>query len=77
MKTVQVYGSGCKNCVVTAERITQVAQEIGLRIEVEKVTGFEDIMKAGVMTTPAVAVDGIIQHAGSVPTIEQVQQMLG
>ncbi|WP_163131440.1 thioredoxin family protein [Agarivorans sp. Alg241-V36] len=76
MKTVQVYGTGCKNCVVTAERITQVAEELGLQVEVEKVTGLEDIMKAGVMSTPGLAVNGRIVHSGSVPTIEQVQQLL-
>lgn len=76
MKTIQVYGSGCKNCVVTAERLTQIAQELGVQVKVEKVTGLEEIMNAGVMATPGVAIDGIVKHTGSVPTREQVLAML-
>jgi small redox-active disulfide protein 2 len=76
MKTIQVYGSGCKNCQITAERLDQVSQELGLSIELKKVTGLEEIMKAGVMSTPGVAVDGKIAHTGSVPTLEQVRAML-
>ncbi|MDN3682958.1 thioredoxin family protein [Vibrio tapetis subsp. quintayensis] len=76
MKTIQVFGSGCKSCLATAERINQIAQEIGVPIKVEKITGLEEIMNAGVMTTPGVAVDGVVKHTGSVPTREQVLEIL-
>ncbi len=51
MKTIQVYGSGCRNCQVTAQRIVDVAHSLGQDVEVEKVTSLEAIMKAGVMST--------------------------
>lgn len=76
MKTIQVYGSGCKNCVVTAERISQVAQEMGIQVKIEKVTSLEQILEAGVMSTPGVGVDGQIRHVGSVPTTDQVREIL-
>lgn len=66
MKQINVYGSGCKNCVTTAERLEQVT----------KVTDLEAIMTAGMMSTPAVGVDGVLKHSGSVPTGEQVKKML-
>ncbi|WP_194436638.1 thioredoxin family protein [Vibrio fluminensis] len=76
MKTVQVYGSGCKNCQVTAERLTQVAQELGLAITIEKVTSLESIMQAGIMSTPGVAIEGTVIHSGSVPSLDLVHQLL-
>jgi small redox-active disulfide protein 2 len=76
MKTIQVYGSGCHNCQVTAQRIADVAQSLGQDVEVEKVTSLEAIMKAGVMSTPGVGVEGIVLHTGSVPSVEQIQAML-
>ncbi|GAK87572.1 thiol-disulfide isomerase and thioredoxins [Vibrio ponticus] len=76
MKTVQVFGSGCKNCKVTAERFTEVALELGLAINVEKVTSLELIMQAGVMSTPGVAIDGMVKHSGSVPSLDLVHQLL-
>ncbi|WP_260260447.1 thioredoxin family protein [Vibrio intestinalis] len=76
MKTIQVYGSGCKNCVVTAQRVLQIAQELGQQVAVEKITSLEDIMKAGVMSTPGVAVDNIVRHTGSVPSEEKLREIL-
>ncbi|MGR5151123.1 thioredoxin family protein [Photobacterium swingsii] len=76
MKTIQVYGSGCKNCTVTADRITAVAADLGLHIQLEKVTSLEAIMLAGVMSTPGVSIDGVIKHTGSVPSLERVHELL-
>ena len=76
MKEVKVYGSGCRNCKVTAELIEQISHEISCSIHLEKVTDLEQIMKAGVVSTPAVGVDGKLVHSGSVPTAEQVKSLL-
>ncbi|GAB2647402.1 thioredoxin family protein [Vibrio panuliri] len=76
MKKVQVYGSGCKNCIVTAERFAEVAQELGLQVNIEKVTSLEAIFEAGIMSTPGVAIDGEIKHTGSVPSVDLVRDLL-
>jgi len=76
MKKVQVYGSGCKNCTVTAERIEQVAKELNLEVQVNKVTNLEEIMAAGIISTPGVQIDGVVKHTGSVPSIEQIHALL-
>ncbi|MGR5433280.1 thioredoxin family protein [Vibrio owensii] len=76
MKSIQVYGSGCKNCIVTAERIADVAQELGQQVSIEKVTSLEAIMKAGIMSTPGVAINGELKHTGSVPSVDLVHDLL-
>ncbi len=76
MKQVQVYGSGCKNCSITADLFTQAAASLGVEIQLEKVTNLELIMKAGVMSTPAVAIDGQLCHSGSVPDYDKVMTLL-
>lgn len=76
MKTIHVYGSGCRNCTVTAERLAQEANARNLDVQVEKVTDLEAIMQAGVVSTPAVGLDGQLMHSGSVPTDDQVKQIL-
>ncbi len=77
MKEVNVYGSGCKNCAVTAERIAEIGRALNLDIKVTKVTDLEKIMIAGVVSTPAVGIDGQLVHSGSVPSEDQVRAMLG
>ena len=76
MKNIKVFGSCCGNCATTLELIKQIAAEQNVAIELEKVTDLEQIMQAGVMTTPAVSVDGELRHIGSVPTKEQVMALL-
>jgi small redox-active disulfide protein 2 len=76
MKTIKIYGSGCKNCINTAELIKQTAKQMPLEITLEKITDLQAIMEAGVMSTPAVAVDGKLVHSGSVPTQKEVDNFL-
>lgn len=76
MKTIQIYGSGCKNCTVTADLFSTVAQQLGQQVVIEKITSLEAIMQAGIMRTPGVAIEGEIKHTGSVPSIDLVRQLL-
>ena len=76
MKKITVYGSGCKNCVNAKDIIRQVAEQMGVPVELEEVTDTAQIMAAGIMSTPGVAIDGQIVHVGSVPTPDQVRTWL-
>jgi len=67
MKQIKVLGSGCRNCEITAKAIAQAAQEAGVEIDLEKVTDLAQIMAYGVMSTPAVVIDGRVVHAGGIP----------
>jgi small redox-active disulfide protein 2 len=72
MKHVKVLGSGCKNCVNTADLIAKKAAELGLEIKLEKVTDMADIMGYGVMSTPGVVIDEKLVHAGGLPTADAI-----
>ncbi|WP_316862929.1 thioredoxin family protein [uncultured Cohaesibacter sp.] len=67
MKTFKVLGSGCKKCSKTAEMIQAKADELGVKISLEKVTDVGDIMAYGVMSTPGVVMDEKVVHAGGLP----------
>ncbi len=67
MKHVTVYGPGCKRCEATAEMVKAAAAKLGIDVEVEKVTDQKAIALAGVMSTPGVAIDGKLVHAGGLP----------
>ncbi len=73
MKTIQVLGSGCRNCEITANLIAQAAREAGVEIQLEKVTDLAEIMAFGVLSTPGVVVDGQVVHAGGLPGPDQVR----
>ncbi len=76
MKEFTVYGSGCCNCDNTKNLIRQEAERMGVPVEVKEVTDTAEIMAAGIMSTPGVALNGEIVHVGSVPTPAQVRAWL-
>lgn len=76
MKQFKVLGSGCKNCVTTADLIERKAAELGMKIKVEKETDMAKIMGYGVMSTPGVVLDGKVIHAGGVPSPGTITEWL-
>ena len=76
MKKIQVLGTGCPKCKKLAEHAEAAAKQAGIDYELEKVTQINDIMKMGVMMTPALAVDGVVKVVGKVPSPEEIVGML-
>ncbi|MHC4605663.1 MAG: thioredoxin family protein [Planctomycetota bacterium] len=76
MKKLQVLGPGCPNCERLAENVKAAAEELGIEHELEKVTDIVRIADLGVMTTPALIVDGEIKFMGKVPSVEEIKGML-
>lgn len=74
---VKVLGTGCANCRATVRVIEEVAAEKGLGLALSKVEDIPSIMAYGVMSTPAVVIDGKVVHAGGVPSREKVTAWLG
>ncbi len=73
MKSIKVLGTGCANCRNTVVLIETVAKERGTGIALEKVEDLPSIMRYGVMSTPAVVIDGKVVHAGGVPARSKVE----
>lgn len=76
MTTVKVYGPGCKRCDTTVEMVRAAAVKLGLSVEVEKITDPRSIAMAGVMSTPGIAVDGKLVHAGGLPDTAKLESWL-
>lgn len=76
VRQVLVYGMGCANCRRTVQLIEDAARSQQVSVAIEKVERLEDIARAGVMRTPAVAIDGRMVHSGGVPAPEAVQAWL-
>ena len=77
MKTVKIYGPGCKRCETTEKMIKDAASRLGVEVAVEKITDPRSIAMAGVMSTPGIAVDGKLVHAGGLPDAARLKGWLG
>ncbi len=76
MKKLQILGTGCPKCKMLAEITETAAKDLGIEYELQKVTDISEIMKFGVMMTPALAVDGQVKVVGKVPSPDEIKKML-
>ncbi len=76
MKKIQILGTGCPKCKKLAENAEAAAKELGVEFEIEKVTDINEIMKFGVMMTPALVVDGDVKVVGKVSSTDEIKGML-
>ena len=76
MMKFQVLGSGCAKCKTLAQHTEAAAQALGLDYELEKVTDMNAIIDAGVMSTPALVVDGKVVSYGKALKKDEVVKIL-
>jgi len=76
MMEIKVLGPGCPKCGQTEKIVKEAVAEAGVEATVEKVTDIMKIMTFGVISTPAVVVDGQVMSAGKVPKKEEVQNWI-
>ena len=76
MKTLKILGTGCAKCMKLAENTEAAAKELGIEYDLVKVTDLKEIMGFGVMTTPALVVDGVVKVVGKVPDATEIKKIL-
>lgn len=69
---VKVFGPGCARCQETEKAVAAAVQETGVTAIVKKVTDLKAMMVAGVLSVPAVTIDGKMMCAGRVPAKAEV-----
>ncbi len=76
MTTIQVLGTGCKKCVALKENAETALRELGVEADVQKVEDINEIVAFGVMSTPALVVDGEVKVVGKVASSEEIKDLL-
>jgi small redox-active disulfide protein 2 len=65
---IKVLGPGCANCNKLEKVVAEAAKEMGITDPVQKVSDIQQILSYGVMSTPALVVDGKVNsRAGFLP----------
>ena len=76
MKKIQILGTGCPKCKTLMANAEAAVQALGVEAQFEKVEKIADIMKFGVMVTPALVVDGVVKSAGKVLSADEIKKFL-
>ena len=74
---IKVLGSGCAKCKTTYEMIEKIVKDNQLDATLSKVEDIVELLNYGIMTTPAIVVDGEVKLKGHVPTESEIKKILG
>jgi small redox-active disulfide protein 2 len=73
---IEVLGMGCSNCNKLYQNVLEAVKGSGKEALVTKVEDIKKIMAYGVMSTPALVIDGVVKVAGKVPKAEEIQEWI-
>ena len=73
---IEILGTGCAKCKTLEEVVRQAVAKIGGFHEVKKVEDIVEIMNYGVMSTPALVVDGVVKSSGKLLSVDEVINIL-
>ena len=76
MTKLQILGTGCASCEKLAEMTELAAQELGIEFNLEKVSDIDEITAFGVMSTPALVVNGDVKVSGRLPSAAEIKEMI-
>ena len=76
-ESVKVLGSGCTKCNELEANVKKALEELEMNTTIEHVTDFAQIAAYGVMSTPALVVNGKVVSYGKVLKVEEAIKILG
>jgi small redox-active disulfide protein 2 len=74
--TIQILGTGCARCKQLFSNTQTAVIQANLDANVEKVEDIKAILAFGVLSTPALVVDGVVKFSGKVPSVEELKKIL-
>jgi small redox-active disulfide protein 2 len=74
---IEILGMGCATCNKLEDTVRLAIREMGIDAQIDHVKDIKKIMTYGVMTTPALVIDGEVKVAGKLPSLAAIKQMLG
>lgn len=73
---IKILGSGCSNCAKLEKLTKEALVQLGIEAQVEKVEDMQIIMSYGVMSTPALVINGVVKLVGKVPNKARLVEIL-
>ena len=74
---IEILGVGCATCKKLEDMVHLAVKEVGIDAQIDHVKDIKQIMAYGVMTAPALVIDGKVVAAGKLPSLADIKQMIG
>jgi small redox-active disulfide protein 2 len=73
---IEILGMGCANCNKLYQHAIEAVKLSGKEVHVTKVEDIKKIMSYGVLSTPALVIDGVVKTAGKLPKVEEIREWI-
>jgi small redox-active disulfide protein 2 len=73
---IEILGTGCPKCKQLEENARKAAAEKKVKAEIVKVSDISKIIEYGIMSTPALVIDGKIKCYGKLATVDEIKKWL-
>jgi small redox-active disulfide protein 2 len=74
---IEILGMGCATCNKLEDTVRLAIREMGIDAQIDHVKDIKKIMAYGVMTAPALVIDGKVKVAGKLPSLAEMKQLIG
>jgi small redox-active disulfide protein 2 len=76
MKKIEIFGVGCPKCNKTEENAKKAVEELNIDAEVVHVYDPAEILKRGITSSPALAINGELKIENKVPEVQEIKKLL-
>ena len=73
---IKILGTGCSKCINLENKVRELVRQNSIDAEVQKISGLQDIMKYGIMSTPGLVINEKVVSFGTVPKDSQILQWI-
>ena len=73
---IEILGTGCPKCKMLESNVKRAVEESGIKAEINKVTDIAKIIEYGVMSTPALVIDGEVKCYGRLPDVNEIKKWI-
>jgi len=74
---IKILGTGCPKCKTLEKMTREMVEQNGVVADIIKVEDIMEIMRHGVMSTPALVVDGVVVIKGRIPSTDEIKKAIG
>jgi small redox-active disulfide protein 2 len=73
---IEILGTGCPKCKMLEANARKALEALKMKADIIKVTEIDKIIDYGVMSTPAIVIDGTVKSAGKIANVEEIKAFL-
>ena len=73
---IEILGTGCPKCGQLEANARKAADELKIKVDIQKITDIGEIVDYGVISTPAIVIEGAVRAYGRIPDVEEIKKWL-